>query len=135
MKNILLLSAGRRVELIEEFKKASKKLNITSKIVVADISETAPAIYFADKSYIIPKIGEEEYLNSIIDICNKEKISLIIPTIDTELLILAKNKEDIEKKTNAKLLISDYNVIDVCRNKINTQNFFEKNGFRNTKKN
>ena len=135
MENILLLSAGRRVELIEEFKKASKKLNIKSKIVVADISATAPAIYFADKAYIIPKIGEDEYLNSIIDICNKEKISLIVPTIDTELLILAKNKKIIEKQTKAKVLISDFNVIDICRNKINTQKFFEENGFRNSEKN
>lgn len=127
--NILLLSAGRRVELIESFKEAAKRLKIESKIVVADISNTAPAIYFADKSYIIPKIGEEGYLDSIINICNKESIKLIIPTIDTELLILSQNKVTIENQTNAKVLISNENVINICRNKICTQRFFEKNGF------
>ena len=51
--NMLILSAGRRIELIQCFKKASQKLKIKSKIVVADISNLAPAMYFADKSYII----------------------------------------------------------------------------------
>ena len=59
--NILILSAGRRVELVNCFKEAAKKLNIVSNIVTADISETAPAIYFGDKNYIIPRIGEENY--------------------------------------------------------------------------
>lgn len=127
--NVLILSAGRRVELIKCFKNAAKELKIDSTIVAADLSNTAPALYFADKHYLIPRIGSDDYLPKIIDICNKEDIKLIIPTIDTELLILSKNKELIELKTNAKLLVSDLNVIEICRNKINSQRFFEENGF------
>ena len=47
--NILILSAGRRVELVQSFQKAAKRLNIKSNVVAGDCSETAPAIYFADK--------------------------------------------------------------------------------------
>lgn len=128
--NILILSAGRRVELIECFKKARKKLKIDSKIVAVDISDTASAIYFADCFYIIPRILEEGYIDALIEICNKEKISLIIPTIDTELLKLSKNREKIEKETGAKVLLSDDDVIKICRNKHLSQKFFEENGFR-----
>lgn len=127
--NILILSVGRRVELVECFKRAAKRLKIESKIIGADISDTAPAIYFTDKHYLIPRIGEKNYIESIIEICNKEKIKAIIPTIDTELLILSQNKKIIEEKTEAKVMVSDYDVISICRNKINTQEFFEKNGF------
>lgn len=127
--NVLLLSGGRRVELIKCFKEAAKKENVKSKIVVADISELAPAIYFGDKHYIIPRIGEEKYIETIIDIVKEENIKLIVPTIDTELKILAENKKIIEEKTDAKVLISDNNVIDICRNKINTQHFFENHNF------
>lgn len=127
--NILILSAGRRVELIKCFKKAAKLKNIESNIVTADISSTAPAIYFGHKNYIIPRIGEEGYIDSIISICNKEEIKLIVPTIDTELIIMAENKEVIENKTAAKVLISDKRVIEICRNKKNTNKFFEENGF------
>ena len=127
--NILILSAGRRVELVKCFKEAAKIKNIDSKIITADISETAPATYFVNKNYIIPRIGECGYINSIIDICNKEDVKLIVPTIDTELRILSENKELIEIKTNAKVLISDKKVINICRDKKNTSKFLGENGF------
>lgn len=127
--NILILSAGRRVELINCFKKAARELKIDSKIIATDLLDTAPAIYFADNYYLIPRIGSDDYIEKIIDICKKENIYLIVPTIDTELLILANNKDYIENQTNAKLLVSDLSVIEICRNKINSQNFFEKKGF------
>lgn len=127
--NILILSVGRRVELVKCFKEAAKLAEVNSKIVTADISESAPAIYFGDKNYIIPRIGQEGYIEKIIEICKSEDIRLIVPTIDTELLIMAENKELIEKVTNAKVLISDLRAIEICRNKINTNRFFEEYGF------
>jgi carbamoyl-phosphate synthase large subunit len=127
--NVLILSAGRRVELIQSFQNAARKLKIKSNIVAGDCSDTAPALYFADKSYKLPRITEPDYISSIIDACNQENIALIVPTIDTDLLLLAKNKENIEDKTNAKLLISDTRVIEICRDKINTQRFLEENNF------
>lgn len=129
MTNILILSAGRRVELVERFKQARERLAIDGNIVALDISKTAPAIHFADKYYIIPRIFDENYIDSLIDICNKENIDLIVPTIDTELMKLAENREIIENKTNSKLLLSNIDVINTCCDKNNTQIFFEENGF------
>jgi carbamoyl-phosphate synthase large subunit len=127
--NILFLSAGRRVELIKCFKKAKKMYGISGKLIAADVSETAPAIYFADSYHIIPKIGDCGFIDSIINICLEENIKLVIPTIDTELLILSKNKKRIEEETKARVLVSDENVIEICRDKYNSQNFFEAHGF------
>ena len=114
MTNILNLSAGRRVELVERFKQARERLAIDGNFVALDISKTAPAIHFADKYYIIPRIFDENYIDSLIDICNKENIDLIVPTIDTELMKLAENREIIENKTNSKLLLSNIDVINTC---------------------
>ena len=49
--NVLILSAGRRVELINCFKEARDNLRIKGKVIAADLSDTAPAIYHADKQY------------------------------------------------------------------------------------
>ncbi|MGL5150755.1 MAG: ATP-grasp domain-containing protein [Clostridium sp.] len=127
--NVLILSVGRRVELVECFKKAAKRLGVESNVVGADLTTTAPALYFCDKKREIPRIGTDSYLSSIIDICNDENISLIVPTIDTELMILSENKAYIESNTNAKVLVSDESVINICRNKVNSNRFFEENGF------
>ena len=61
-KNIMILSAGRRVELVERFKAAAERMKIKSRIVAVDISDTAPAIYFADKFYLIPRISADGYI-------------------------------------------------------------------------
>ena len=127
--NLLFLSVGTRVELLNLFRKTAKELNLTVKITATDISELAPAVYFADNHYFIPRIGEEGYIDSIIDICLKEDIQLIIPTIDTELTILAENREKIESKTNTKVLISSPEVIEICRDKNKTATFLQENGF------
>jgi carbamoyl-phosphate synthase large subunit len=127
--NVLILSAGRRVELINLFKDAAKKLSINSKIIAADNSVNAPALYFADKNINIPKIDHPDYINSIIEIAKKENIKLIVPTIDTDLLLLAQNKNFIEEETESRVLVSNYEVISICRNKLLTQDFLENNGF------
>lgn len=127
--NILLLSVGRRVELVQCFKNAANKLGISSKVIAGDCSNTAPALYFADKFIKLPKISEKNYIEYLIDVCKSENISLLVPTIDTDLLLLAENKQLIEKNTNTKVLISDKEVVRICRDKVLTQKFLEENGF------
>ena len=128
--NILILSAGRRVELTKLFKEARDRLKIKGIVAAMDCSELAPALYFADAGIIAPRISEnDKYINAIINACNEYDISLIVPTIDTELILLAKRKAEIEKKTKAKVLVSDIDVINICRDKKNTQRYLEENGF------
>jgi carbamoyl-phosphate synthase large subunit len=131
--NIFILSAGRRVELVQCFQSAARRLKIKSNIIAGDCSDTAPAIYFADKKCILPRISEPNYIDSIIDVCGKEKVSLIVPTIDTDLLLLSEQKEYIESKTNAIVLISRPEVVEICRDKIKTQEFLVSKGFHTPK--
>ena len=91
MINILFTSAGRRIELIQQFIKAKESKEVSGKIVCADMNELAPALYFADKSYTLPPVKDSKYIEKLLDICKEENISLIIPTIDTELEVLSKN--------------------------------------------
>ncbi|SFK78901.1 carbamoyl-phosphate synthase large subunit [Lachnospiraceae bacterium KH1T2] len=130
MTNVLILSAGRRVELINCFKNARDRLGIKGNIIAADCSELAPALYFADINEIVPRISEgDKYIEAIINICVNLDVALVVPTIDTELQLLSENREKIESMTNAKVLISSEEAIGICRNKKNTQAFMEKHGF------
>lgn len=128
-KNVFILSAGRRVELVKLFNRARKKLGILGNIIGGDMELTAPALQFVDKAIQLPRITDKDYINEIIKICRQEKIDLIIPTIDTELLKLAQNKDRIERESGAKINLSDLFFIEICRDKFKTQTFFEKNGF------
>ena len=71
--NILILSAGRRVELTRCFQRARDRLGIKGDVVAADCSELAPALYFADAIEIVPRISKgQEYIDAIKNICRKD---------------------------------------------------------------
>lgn len=127
--NVLILSAGRRVELVNAFKAARDRLGIKGDVCAADMSDLAPALKFADKRFIVPKIADDGYIPKIIDICKENEVSLVVPTIDTELVVLAENKTEIEEKSGAKVLISAPDAVKVCCDKTLTAKFFAEHGF------
>lgn len=88
--NILMCSVGRRGELLKNFRSS---LSEGSMIVATDLSPYAPALYFADKQYLVPRIDDPKYIDVILDICKKEHINAVTTFIDPEIEILAKNRE------------------------------------------
>ena len=70
--NILLLAVGTRNKIVQYFKRAWSG---TGQVIATDSSILAPAIYEADRYYIVPPITAPDYLDVILDICKKEKIT------------------------------------------------------------
>jgi carbamoyl-phosphate synthase large subunit len=125
--NILVTSAGRRVALVKYFKDAIKKIDhINGRVISVDASPLAAALFVSDDYYIVPKNSEDNFVDALLNVCLKEKINIVIPTIDTELFILAKNKERFRAQEIV-ISISDEEVINICRSKYNTFKFFKKN--------
>jgi len=125
--NILFTNIGRRVSLVKHFKKTLKLLNIKGNIIGADMNMSAPAIHITDRKYKICPISSSNYISSLIFICKKENIDLLISLLDTDLIKLSKNKTLLEK-IGTKVLISSYKVINMCQDKIKTFKFLKKNG-------
>lgn len=91
--NILMCSVGRRGELLKNFRSSMVS---GSKIIATDLSPYAPALYMADKQYLVPRIDDPAYIEMILDICKKEKINAVTTFIDPEIEILAKNRDKFE---------------------------------------
>ena len=88
--NYLMLSVGRRGELLKDFRQS---LSNSSLIIATDNSPYAPALYFADKYYIVHKINESDYIYVILEICRINEINAVTTFIDPEIMILAKNRD------------------------------------------
>ena len=88
--NYLMLSVGRRGELLKDFRSSMED---GSRIIATDNSPYAPALYFADRQYIVPRIDEPEYMDVILRICRDEQINVVTTFIDPEILLLAENRE------------------------------------------
>ena len=126
---ILFTGIGRRVELVQAFRQAALNLNVELKIYGADMAGTAPALAFCDYTRKVCGMREENYISQLLDICEKDAIDLLIPTIDTDLLVLSKNADRFEE-IGTRVLISKPDKIEICRDKNYTADFFESCGVR-----
>ena len=124
--NILILSAGTRNKIVQYF---VKTLNGTGKIIAADMSNLAPAIYEADKYYIVPRMTAPEYLDVVLDICIKEKITGVLSLIDPELSLLAENREKFEA-IGTTVIGSSYGLCEMSLDKFQMYNWLETHGYR-----
>lgn len=95
MDNILFCSVGRRARLLMDFKES---MNGCGKLVAADLSPVAPALFFADETYLVPRITEEHYFDKIFEICEKSQVKAITTLIDPEIELLANHREDLLEK-------------------------------------
>lgn len=126
-KNILVTSAGKRVELVKAIKNtAGGLLGSDVKVYTTDMNPImAPAGYVSDECFKVPRVTDESYPRILRDICDKYSVGLLIPTIDTELILLSDLYDEF-KAQGTHIAISDGTFIRQCRNKRLINKFFEQ---------
>lgn len=125
--NILITSVGRRVELVQAFQSAAENLGIELQIFGADISTSAPALSFCNETVMVPRIDEPEYIPYLLSVCEKKHIDCLIPTIDTDLMMLAEAKSQFWDKGTI-VLVSAPDKVALCRDKRKTAEYFHSIG-------
>lgn len=125
--NILLLSAGRRNLVVRYFKEHLSKRG--GNIFAADCSSTAPALYHADASFVVPPYGSADYIDAIISICKEHKIKAILSVVDPELSLLAENADRL-KAEGIFPIVSEKRAVEICFDKYLLHQFLLENGFR-----
>ena len=124
--NILFCSVGRRCELLKDFKRT---LGDKVKIVATDVDDTAPALYFADKSYIVPRIDDENYLSTILDICRVEEIQTVTTLIDPEISVLAMHRSSFAE-IGVEVLAPYDETANICLDKFKMYNYLQLKGIK-----
>ncbi|WP_186429900.1 ATP-grasp domain-containing protein [Clostridium sp. BSD9I1] len=122
---ILLTAIGKRIQLIKYLKKSCK-------VFGTDCGEVAPAIYFVDKFFKVPKYNEHGYIDSLINICIEENIDMVIPLYEKEYKLLCENRYKFTE-VGTKLLLSDLEVINTFNDKYKTYEFFKENNINTPK--
>ncbi len=122
--NILILSAGRRVELVQEFKESLAIYCKDSIVITTDMyPDLSAACQVAHKYFKVPRVTAPNYIDCLKKICAANNVGLVIPTIDTELLLLSASKEEF-LNLGVNLIISDAALIEMCRDKRITRQLF-----------
>ncbi len=124
--NILILAAGTRNKIVQYFR---RELTGRGSVIAADASPLGPAIYEADRYYIVHPITYQGYIDEILEICRKEEISGIFSLIDPELSLLAAN-EDRFHAVGTKVIGSSEQLCDLALDKYQMYQWLSSHGYR-----
>ena len=123
--NLLILAAGTRNKIVQYFKKT---IDGVGKVIATDANNLGPAIYDADKYYIVPPITDGGYIDVILDICRKEQIDGVLSLIDPELSLLAANEEKF-KTIGVTIIGSSYELCEMALNKMKMYHWLKNHNY------
>ena len=71
---------------------------------------------FCDKFYTVPRAVESSYIHTLLEICKKESVQILIPIVDAELLVLAEHKKSFAQ-AGVQVVVSDSKTVRTCNDK------------------
>jgi carbamoyl-phosphate synthase large subunit len=126
--NILLTSAGRRVSLVRAFQRELRKHFPQGMVYTVDLHpDMAAACVVSDGAFAVHRVAEPGYIDQLLDLCRARGIRMVVPTIDTELMVLAEHKDRFLAQGVA-LVVSSPSLIAICHDKRKTAKFLAANG-------
>lgn len=131
--DVLFSSAGRRVELINCFRADAGELGLDLRVLAVDADPgLSAACRAADKSFPVPACTRPDFIPRLLEICSSEGVRLLVPTIDTELEVLAAHRE-LFAKIGTEVAVSSPEVVRLARNKMETAVFLASCGVQTPK--
>lgn len=118
--NVLITSISKKVPLIKAVKKAVTRCYKKGRVIGGDCSDNNVGRYFVDDFWLMPVI-EELNIESLLNFCRENQVTIIIPTRDGELPFFAANAH-ILKKNGISAMISSDSTVQCCLDKLS---FFE----------
>jgi carbamoyl-phosphate synthase large subunit len=91
--NVLISSAGRRVALLDTFRRTLREMDLSGEVLAADMSRLSSAFHSADRAFLVPSCSSPEFVPAMLDVCRRQRVSLVIPTIDPELPVYAASRD------------------------------------------
>jgi carbamoyl-phosphate synthase large subunit len=117
---VLVSSAGRRVELIECFRRAAAALGRPIEVLATDLDpELSAACHSADRYFKVPRCDDPGFAAITADLAVRNGVHLIVPTIDPELPPLAEAAPALAAE-GIRVHVADPDTIAVARDKYRT---------------
>jgi len=119
--NVLVTAAGRRTGLVRAFVEATHARS--GRTVAGDVDGLAPALYLADDAVRTLRSDDAGYIDDLAATVRDRRIGLIVPTIDTDLPVLAAQREALEE-AGARLAVSSASFVATTLDKVSTAAVF-----------
>jgi carbamoyl-phosphate synthase large subunit len=114
--NVIITSASRKVGLVRAFQSALARRRGGS-VVAVDTSPYAPALYMADRHFLVPPSTDPHFIDQLVKLCQRESVGLIIPTRDEELPVLAAVRSRLEQD-GFRVMVPSTETVRICQDKL-----------------
>jgi carbamoyl-phosphate synthase large subunit len=111
------MSAARKVLLIRAFREAMARLGGDGRVLAADISPWAVALYEAEGIVELPPSDDPGFADALDQACDAHRIGLVVPTRDDELPVVAALRDGLAERGTT-LLVPSPDAVAVCRDKV-----------------
>jgi len=119
--------AGRRVALMNAFRRAMAELNVSGRLISTDITRSSAAFHLADLGLIVPKVADEAYIPTLMDYVRRHEVGLLVPLTDLDLLLLARHRDAFARE-GCMVMIGSEEMVEICRDKSKTAELFTRAG-------
>lgn len=126
LDSLLITSASKKIPLARELRRAAIRLDKEIKIIAGDCDLDALAQFEADSFWNMPRLDEIS-IDALIQECQAREVSVIFPTRDGELEFWSQNN-DLFDKAGIEVIVSSYEAISRCRDKLAFATFGEEVG-------
>lgn len=97
-------------------------------VIALDGERLGAGLYMVPESYLIPYATDNEYLPFLLALCKENKIDLLFPGMDCELLKLSEYWQMFQE-IGTKVVISNPDIVRLADDKLATQEWLKANGF------
>ncbi|MBN2623310.1 MAG: ATP-grasp domain-containing protein [Acidimicrobiales bacterium] len=113
---VLISSAGRRVELLRGFRRALGALGLDGRVIATDASWYSSAFHDADEGILVPRLDSDDFVPTMLELCEKQRVDLVVPTIDTEMAAWVAGRERLAA-LGTTVALSSAGVVDIAADK------------------
>ncbi len=125
--NVLITSASRKVSLVRAFQSALRRAG-RGNVIAVDMSPYGPALYAADRRFLVGPSTNPDFIEQILAICEREKVALVIPTRDEELLLFAEAQERFSA-ARIRVMVPQSETVRICSDKLAFISFCREHAF------
>jgi carbamoyl-phosphate synthase large subunit len=126
--NVLISSAGRRVALLDIFRRTLREMDLCGDVVATDVSKLSSAFHSADRSFLVPACSSAEFIPEVLEVCRRNQVRLLVPTTDRELPVFAENRDRF-REAGTTVAVSSPRVVSMAADKVETHRWLASEGF------
>lgn len=68
-------------------------MGLDGRLLATDVTALSSAFQDADAGFLVPSCASEDFVPAMLELCQRESVRLVVPTIDTELPAYAANRD------------------------------------------